>query len=183
MIKNRKKKSITMKTLKLAIMASALLIAVQARATLYDITFNGGGSTATGWIDVVGGVATSGSLTITAGGNPGTYNLLPGAGNFPAPPGWQLTYDNVVNPASNPFVDNSGLLFTSGATAINLFSELPVNGLYGLYGYPPQWSPSADNGIATLTAVPEPTTIISGVLMLLPFGASTLRVLRKKQVA
>jgi len=35
----------------------------------------------------------------------------------------------------------------------------------------------------SLTAVPEPTTILSGVLMLLPFGASTLRILRRKQVA
>jgi hypothetical protein len=28
--------------------------------------------------------------------------------------------------------------------------------------------------------VPEPTTIIAGALLLLPFGASTLRILRKK---
>jgi hypothetical protein len=33
----------------------------------------------------------------------------------------------------------------------------------------------------SVTAVPEPTTLISGVLMLLPFGASTLRILRRKQ--
>ena len=34
-----------------------------------------------------------------------------------------------------------------------------------------------------IIAVPEPTTVISGVLMLLPFGASTLRILRRRQVA
>jgi hypothetical protein len=34
-----------------------------------------------------------------------------------------------------------------------------------------------------VTPVPEPATILSGVLMLLPFGASTLRILRRKQVA
>jgi hypothetical protein len=33
------------------------------------------------------------------------------------------------------------------------------------------------------TAVPEPSTIIAGVAMLLPFGASTLRILRKKCAA
>jgi hypothetical protein len=38
-------------------------------------------------------------------------------------------------------------------------------------------------GNVSLTAVPEPTTIISAALMLLPFGASTLRILRRKQVA
>lgn len=36
-------------------------------------------------------------------------------------------------------------------------------------------------GAGTLNAVPEPTTIISGVLMLLPFGASTLRILRRNR--
>ena len=34
-----------------------------------------------------------------------------------------------------------------------------------------------------LTPVPEPTTMIAGALLLLPFGASTLRVLRKRQTA
>ena len=33
------------------------------------------------------------------------------------------------------------------------------------------------------SAVPEPTTMIAGALLLLPFGASTLRILRKKQTA
>ena len=164
-------------------MATALVIAVQARASLYDITFTGGGSAANGQIDVVGGVAISGFLDITAGGNSGTYALLPGAGNYSTPPGWQFTYDNAVNPASDPFVNNSGLLFTSGSIAINLFSENAAPG-YGLYGYPPQWSPSVDNGTATisLAAVPEPTTMIAGALLLLPFGASTLRILRKRTV-
>jgi len=32
----------------------------------------------------------------------------------------------------------------------------------------------------TLNVVPEPTTMIAGALLLLPFGASTLRILRKK---
>jgi hypothetical protein len=31
--------------------------------------------------------------------------------------------------------------------------------------------------------VPEPTTMIAGALLLLPFGASTLRILRKRQTA
>ena len=34
-----------------------------------------------------------------------------------------------------------------------------------------------------LTAVPEPTTLIAGALLLLPFAASTLRRLRKNRVA
>jgi hypothetical protein len=35
----------------------------------------------------------------------------------------------------------------------------------------------------SLVAVPEPTTMIAGALLLLPFGASTLRMLRKRQAA
>jgi len=31
--------------------------------------------------------------------------------------------------------------------------------------------------------VPEPSTIFAGALMLLPFGASTLRILRKQRTA
>jgi hypothetical protein len=183
---NPKEENISMKTLKLAIIASALFVAAQARASWYDITFDGGGSDAYGTIDVVSGAAISGSLTITAGGNDGTYSLLPGTGSFSTPPGYVLTYDSLVNPGSQPFVDNAGLLFTRGSTAINLFSEIPAGSgaaTYGLYGYPPQWVPGVDYGTATLTAVPEPTTIISGALMLLPFGASTLRILRRRLVA
>ena len=39
--------------------------------------------------------------------------------------------------------------------------------------------------IANLDAspVPEPTTMVAGALLLLPFGASTLRMLRRKQTA
>ena len=37
--------------------------------------------------------------------------------------------------------------------------------------------------ITVSSAVPEPTTIIAGAMLLLPFGASTLRILRKRQMA
>jgi len=37
--------------------------------------------------------------------------------------------------------------------------------------------------VSGVTPVPEPTTMIAGALLLLPFGASTLRILRKKQTA
>ena len=36
------------------------------------------------------------------------------------------------------------------------------------------------NFLFTPTAVPEPTTMVAGALLLLPFGASTLRILRKR---
>jgi len=41
----------------------------------------------------------------------------------------------------------------------------------------------ASINVSAVSAVPEPTTMIAGALLLLPFGASTLRVLRKRQTA
>jgi hypothetical protein len=43
--------------------------------------------------------------------------------------------------------------------------------------------PLDPNDAPNPTPVPEPTTMIAGALLLLPFGASTLRMLRKRQVA
>jgi hypothetical protein len=37
--------------------------------------------------------------------------------------------------------------------------------------------------VSILAPVPEPTTMVAGALLLLPFGASTLRILRRKQTA
>ena len=41
--------------------------------------------------------------------------------------------------------------------------------------------PSSGASINVGTPVPEPTTMIAGALLLLPFGASTLRILRKSR--
>jgi len=58
-------------------------------------------------------------------------------------------------------------------------SPIDANGAYGvgvLNVY------TLDGGLAQdqLTLVPEPTTMVAGALLLLPFGASTIRILRKK---
>ena len=44
-------------------------------------------------------------------------------------------------------------------------------------------SGSVDINSITVSTVPEPTTMIAGALLLLPFGASTLRMLRKTRTA
>jgi hypothetical protein len=44
-------------------------------------------------------------------------------------------------------------------------------------------SGAANANIDSITVVPEPTTMIAGALLLLPFGASTVRILRKRQTA
>ena len=54
-------------------------------------------------------------------------------------------------------------------------------------GPPEQVDGSAGQGFfgpnLSFSTVPEPTTVIAGALLLLPFGASTLRILRQKQTA
>jgi hypothetical protein len=52
-----------------------------------------------------------------------------------------------------------------------------------------QWAPSTatlidgSSPVVSILAVPEPTTMIAGALLLLPFGASTLRFVRKSRQA
>jgi hypothetical protein len=64
------------------------------------------------------------------------------------------------------------------AEAANMLASL--SGLTGLADLRGLVSPSGQNYVVP---VPEPTTMIAGALLLLPFGASTLRILRKKQTA
>ena len=185
---------IIMKKLQLAMLVSASFVAAQARADLFDITFlsNDGSTIANAVVSgtpIGGGVyeATGGSIQIT--GNPAfsqlPYSLIPNP-NAPSAsysPSGYFIYDNNVLTGQNPFLSNSGLLFGDGYVEINLFSNgasQPVpDGTYQLY----QNNGANRFGDATISAVPEPTTVISGVLMLLPFGTSTLRILRKKVTA
>ncbi len=75
--------------------------------------------------------------------------------------------------------DNSWVPFTIDASDFSNFNLNGVNTLdFDVYndgsitGLRVEWSP-----------VPEPTTMVAGALLLLPFGMSTLRMLRRKQTA
>ena len=49
---------------------------------------------------------------------------------------------------------------------------------------PAAWDKTSDVNVQVFgTPVPEPTTMLAGALLLLPFGASTLRILRKTRTA
>jgi len=62
-----------------------------------------------------------------------------------------------------------------------------LNGMYTTGPGNPNWPwPLPVFGAGTfsaVSAVPEPTTLIAGALLLLPFGASTLRILRRRRAA
>ncbi len=185
-----------MKTLKLQLALAACVagMVVQSHAQLYDITFTGGSSAANGQINVVGGMATSGYLDITAGANQGTYSLVSLTsplitGGTPSVPsvrftdGTDLIFDNVVNVGSDPFLDGNGLVFANdNLIGFNLWGNSPGSyTLFDVSGPPDVHVYFADNGSATVTPAPEPASI---AFLLLGMGAlvGSRRLKRDKQV-
>jgi hypothetical protein len=173
-----------MKRIQIAIIAVALVIAVQARASLFDITFsdNDGANVGNGVLtatDNGNGTwnVTAATFQMTAGTLVGSYTLVPNP-NAPNPNVLDgFVYDNQASYPAIPYLDTNGLLF-SGPAVINLWGNSPTD--YELFSY----TPSVDtHGIVTLTPVPEASTMIAGALLLLPFGASTLRILRRNRTA
>jgi hypothetical protein len=73
-----------------------------------------------------------------------------------------------ANASPNPY-DMQGII-----GYINDNAPFTITGSYSILGY---------SGSDMVTVVPEPTTMIAGALLLLPFGASTLRILRKSRAA
>jgi hypothetical protein len=174
-----------MRKIQLAIMAAALVIAVQANASLYNISYtetDGNGSyAASGWLDVTAGLATTGSLAVTGGAKAGIYSLLAPAGSDSS-----FVWDNVVIYPGTPgfLTSTAGLAWKNATDEVNMWYNASAqygapDNSYSFWGVPPNWTMQTW-GTATLTPVPEPTTMIAGALLLLPFGASTLRVLRRR---
>ena len=197
-----------MRKISIVIAAAALLIGAQADASLYNISFSGGGWSASGQINVSGGVATTGYLDVNYGATTKHYGYLATGWNYLNWNGNIVTDnngdnapigDNLVNTAGPIYVDQYGLLFVTSpvniiapnnqgfAAAVMYLSADQNNGYVpNLNGYGNAlagfgWGNPNVDGTLTLTAVPEPTTIVAGALLLLPFGASTLRMLRKSR--
>jgi hypothetical protein len=165
-----------MKRLKSAIIAVALVGAIQAYAVEYTLNFSGGGSVASGEIDIVGGLAISGILNVTAGANQGTFNLLTGGPSeqtFRTGDGTDLNYDNVVNLVGISFLDGDGLAFangpakTAGTIGFNIWGN--GDGTYTLFGDPP-WGAPYTSGSATLV-------LSRGTSVSAPDGGSTMLLL------
>ena len=119
------------------------------------------------------------TLSISVGGradgsNPGTdYAIgLYGGANL-------LASVTPVRPPTGSWTDLT-TTFTSGAIVTpGTLLGISISNL-NPPGSPFDTQLDFDNVSLTATPVPEPTTIISGSLMLLPFGASTLRILRRR---
>jgi hypothetical protein len=105
-------------------------------------------------------------------------NFTPGADEGPSAPGVNslaafLALYPVATIADNPFTfGDGGISFVMGWDGTGnkgYVNDVTINGT--TYDFEPN------------APVPEPSTIAAGALMLLPFGASAVRMLRKKQSA
>jgi hypothetical protein len=190
-----------MKKIQLAVMAGALILAVQSHATFSFNYSDPNGNVVTGQIPVgsLGGdqYATGGSVTLTSSLYPsldGTYALSVPASPptvYTSPSG-QFVWDNVFH-SSGPLLDFYGLFgISSSGVELNLFSGNggvgyalyalvvdPINGNTQYNLYPGPANAGFSNNGGTGAVVPEASTIVAGVLMLLPFGVSTVRIMRK----
>jgi len=84
----------------------------------------------------------------------------------------------------------NGTLLTSIAptsTAMTLFSTTVTGALVNTLEFRGTGTESTYGAliddVQLFAAVPEPSTIVAGALLLLPFGASTIKILRRKRVA
>ena len=84
--------------------------------------------------------------------------------------------DGLSNSQHQPFNENSATFIVDYSGSISSITD--VKFLFGTTA-----GTGDETGDAVLVPVPEPTTLIAGVLLLLPFGASALRMIRRKQAA
>ena len=91
----------------------------------------------------------------------------------------------VPDQSSNPFILAAEHYLGNGTVDATL-AQIKADAAPGAYGVVALNLYDATTGALLqdqLALVPEPTTMIAGALLLLPFGASTLRILRKNRAA
>jgi hypothetical protein len=194
----------TIKTLGFGLMVAAGLTTAANAQVVY--TFDEGGIISgygTGEPSVTGSVTLSGSLSagtydITGytGGNigatlSGTSVTVTSISYGETPPGTgldiylQTAADNILG-APGSYTPTLTIL-SDGDLVFNYVTFSGASGVYNLYTgtSSPNEQHVQDNGVlgGDWVPVPEPTTIMSGMLLLLPFGASTLRIVRKNRAA
>lgn len=121
-------------------------------------------------------LTTSGALTSP------TFTAVPGITDGPGLPyNWTIASSSAGVTAAGYSALGGSLAFVG----VNpQFTSTGGDGTYYIGGYGNVGGDlEVDFNYTAAPAVPEPTTIISGMLMLLPFGASTLRIIRRNRMA
>jgi hypothetical protein len=133
------------------------------------------------------GISVSGDIIVTAGVITGTFTENDIAN------GTTLSINNWSFVTAIPLGDGDlslwgtayGTILPSGDPA-SLMWNMGIGGVYSP-GPTPSLLENIVNDNSTIygdwVAVPEPTTLMSGMLLLLPFSASTLRIMRKSRAA
>jgi hypothetical protein len=156
-----------------------------------DVNLSGSPVTISGATVAFNGV---GSLQNSGLGMTATYQTLSGvldspdyvANGFPPPadgPALPFVWTTVdssaaLSDAAYAALGGSAAFTGTGITGTYSFPDVPNNYIGGYYDL--GGSLEVD---FNYTPVPEPATIISGLLMVLPCGASALRILRRRQVS
>jgi hypothetical protein len=194
-----------MKRVIYAATAIAVMITGSAQATLYDvnrsITDGSSIATLTGTVDCSVGTYdimnqgaspfTAVNLILTVNGTSYTLNnaltgIIWGTGQFliEATP-TTLTFSTATadggDPADLVFSDNTTDPYANDRYVIGSNADPQFEAAYTDAGNVLSTTVTFPTIFGTAgTAVPEPTTMIAGAMLLLPFGASTLRMLRKR---
>jgi hypothetical protein len=97
---------------------------------LFDFAFTVGPNSGYGSLNTTDAgdgqfLATTGTLTVTAGQDIGAYPLYRGGPTQTASPSGRFLFDNVLFPSIDPGIDNNGLLFLASGLEINIWSDDP----------------------------------------------------------
>jgi len=176
-----------MKAIRITILAAVLALDLKVQGDgLININFTDGGSNVgSGQIDVVNGYAVSGYFDVTAGLAAGNYTLYTAGGtgtfqNLITSPSGRFIYDNAVYvppatnpqyPATNPILDNGGLLFTDASNnEVNLWGNADGSYTFDAFINNAYLDPTGIIGTSTITPTPEPSSLALIALMLVPAG-------------
>lgn len=175
-----------------------------AATPLFQITTVSGGTGAAqglfGWINggpwTIGAVSIVGPIESAAVSGGGTLNIRDAGGNLlTGNINWvQIqTIGSVGGVNANLNVNISGLTYAG----VNADLVTLANGKAGSINLSFQFNPgltltqlttlgqstAATSFSGSITSIPEPSTVVAGALLLLPFGVSTLRILRKNRAS
>jgi hypothetical protein len=183
-----------MKKLQLTIMAASLAAAMSASATFVgDFNTGPGNSWTVSWLDGTYGGPVDTVAAVIVGGGASFDAAFSSDQALWSGTLVNSTYTYVAGPASSAN-QNVTLSFAgtapAGGVVVDIFALYQGNVVpnqawqwLDLPNGPPTsgWQLIPESTYNTV--VPEPTTMLAGALLLLPFGASTVRILRKSRAA